>query len=90
MKGEIVSGSSGAMGPRSFQFLVRPALIELAWSDVVKLNRTAKELASCGQSVVVSLSRYMPSSSTQKTSLNFVFREVAFADHASLKILALT
>ena len=68
MKGEIVFGSSGAIAPRSFQFLVRPSLTEFACSaDVVRLYSTAIELASCGQSVVVSLSRYMPAEGNQNT-----------------------
>ena len=79
MKGEIVSGSSGATGPRWFQFRVRPLLTESACSaDVVRPYKTAIEFASCGQSVVVSLSRYMPSLGSQNTSLNRPFRFVAF------------
>lgn len=47
MKGEIVSGSSGAIAPMSFQFLVRPSLTEFACSaDVVRLYRIAMEFAS--------------------------------------------
>ncbi len=83
MKGEIVSGNSGATGPRSFQFFVRPLLMDAACScDVVRLQRTAIELASCGQSVVVSLSLYIPVVGSQKTSLYFAFSAVAFAAHA--------
>lgn len=89
MNGEILSGSSGETGPRSFQFLLRPSLMEPAFSGVVKLNRTGRELASCGQSVVVSLSRYIPRLSAQKTSLNFILREVACEDHAFLIVVAL-
>ncbi len=89
MNGEIVSGSSGTTGPRSFQFFCRPSLIEADWViDVVKLNTTANEFASWGQSVVVSLSRYIPSSGTQNTSLYLTFREVAFFVQASSSVLS--
>lgn len=76
-----MSGSSGATAPRSFQFFSSPALTELACDAlVVKLKRIEKEFASCGQSVVVSLSRYIPSESTQKTSLNDDLTVVALAE----------
>ena len=61
-----MSGSSGHTGPKSFQFLVRPSLTELACScDVVKLKKIAMELASWGHKVVVSLSLYMPALGSQ-------------------------
>ena len=83
MNGEIVSGSSGATGPSAFQFFVRPLLTDIACArDVVRLYRTAIEFASCGQSVVVSLSRYIPALGSQKTSLNRCFRAVAFVAQA--------
>lgn len=87
MNGEIVSGSSGAIAPKSFQFLVKPSLIELACSvDVVRLYKTAMELASWGQSVVVSLSRYMPAEGSQNTSLKRVFSEDALDDQLDTKV----
>ena len=47
INGEIVSGSSGATAPSSFQFFVRPALTDEACSgEVVRLKRMAIELAS--------------------------------------------
>lgn len=74
MKGEIVSGSSGATAPRSFQFRVSPSLTALACSaDVVRLYRIAIEFASCGQSVVEELSRYIPAEGSQNTSLKRAF-----------------
>ena len=77
----MVSGSSGAIAPMSFQFFVRPLLIESAWSaDVVKLYKMAIEFASCGQSVVVVLSRYMPAEGSQNASLNLTFNAAAFDD----------
>ena len=87
--GAMVSGSSGVTAPMSFQFFVRPSLIEFACSGVERLNSTASELPSCGQSVVVALSRYMPRSSDQKTSLNFVFNAVAFVAQASPRLVSL-
>lgn len=57
MNGLIVSGNSGATGPSAFQFFISPSLILPAWfTDVVRLNSTAKEFASCGHRVVVRLS----------------------------------
>lgn len=38
------------------------------------------ELASCGQSVVLELSRYIPRESTQKTELKVDLRAVALLD----------
>ena len=79
MNGEIVSGSSGATGPRSFQFFVRPSLTESACSGViVRLYSTAIEFASCGQSVVV-LSRDIPARGSRKTSWNLSLSRVGFA-----------
>ena len=70
MKGLIVSGSSGGTGPREFQFFCSPSLMRCFWSsESVKLKTTAKELASCGCSVVVRLSEYNPVDSSQKASL---------------------
>ena len=84
MNGEIVSGSSGATGPRSFQFFVKPSLTDAACSGVwVRLYSTAIEFASCGQSVVVSLSRYMPALGSQNTSLKRALSAVAFAAQAA-------
>ena len=82
MKGAIVSGSSGAIAPKEFQFFVNPSLILLACSaEVVRLYKIAIEFASWGQSVVVSLSRNIPRDGSQKTSLKRDFKEVAFAAH---------
>lgn len=86
MNGEIVSGNSGATGPRSFQFCTRPSLIAEAWAlDVVKLKMTASEFASWGHRVVVSLSRYRPREGSQKTSLYLALRADALLDHALAK-----
>lgn len=91
MKGEMVSGSSGAIAPRLFQLLVRPWLTEFACStEVVKLYNTAIELASCGQSVVVSLSRYIPVEGNQNTSLKRVFRDDALDDQFATRVGSLT
>lgn len=90
MNGLIVSGSSGATGPRAFQFFCNPSLILFACvSDVVRLYRMANELASCGHKVVVLLSRYSPALSSQKASLNFALSAVAFFDHAVESVVML-
>lgn len=48
-KGMIVSASSGLNGPIGVQNCVKPWLIAVFCAeDVVKLNRTASELPSCG------------------------------------------
>lgn len=82
MKGAIVSGDSGDTAPNSFQFFVRPWLIEFACSAVVKLKTTANEFPSCGTKVVVALSVYIPRASDQRRELNAVFNAVAFTAHA--------
>ena len=84
MNGLILSGSSGATGPSSFQFFLNPSLTCLACSFVcVKLNIIAMELPSWGHSVVVRLSRYNPSSGTQNAALKADFRAVAFAEYVT-------
>lgn len=89
IKGDIVSGSSGATAPKSFQFFVKPSLIEdKRPGEVVRLYRIAIEFASCGHSVVVSLSRYMPTLASQNTSLNLALRALALAAHASARVEA--
>ena len=91
INGEIVSGSSGAIAPMSFQLFVRPSLIEFACSaEVVRLYKIAIEFASCGQSVVVSLSRYMPADGSQNASLKRVFNESALADQLDVRMESLT
>lgn len=81
MKGEIVSGNSGATAPRSFQFFVNPALTEEACSvELVILNRIAIEFASWGHSSVEELSRNIPALGSQNTSLNLVLRAVALVN----------
>ena len=81
MNGEIVSGVSGESAPNSFQFFVRPSLIEFACSGVpVRLKNTAKEFPSCGAKLAVVLSVYIPSSSDQSKSLNAVLSMAASLD----------
>lgn len=90
INGLIVSGSSGATGPSSFQFFSSPALTFCACSgDVVKLNRTANEFPSCGQRVVVVLSLNIPALSSQNALLNVVFNAVALAAQASARSVTL-
>ena len=90
INGEILSGSSGATAPMSFQFFVSPWLIEEACSAVfVRLKRIAIELASWEQSSVVELSRYIPALDDQKTSLNLDLRAVALVDQASERVVSL-
>lgn len=57
---------------------------------MVTLKRTAKELASWGHRVVVVLSRYIPSSSTQNASLNFCFSAVALRVYVEERELRLS
>lgn len=47
------------------------------------------EFASCGQSIVLELSRYIPRESTQKTELKVDFSEVAFVAQEDAKEVAL-
>ena len=83
MNGATVSGSSGATAPYTPQFSVSPSLTAAACSaESVRLNTTASELPSCAQSVVVSLSRYIPRSASQNASLNTALSADAFAAYS--------
>jgi hypothetical protein len=91
MKGLIVSGNSGATGPRAFQFFCKPSLMLVTCSgNIVRLKTTAKEFASCGVRVVVVLSTYIPCFESQNAALNVLFRAVAFLDQAVASVESLT
>ena len=91
MNGATVSGSSGAVAPYTPQFSVRPSLTAATCSAVsVTLNSTASAFASCGVSLDVRLSRYIPASASQNASLNARFRAEAFAAYALASAVSFT